>query len=201
MSDDGNKMDRKKTKPVGANHRSENPASLNNLRDPWPPGTSGNPAGRKAAGLSVREWMNTLATKTRAEVLEITKDSTAPVAKLMAARNWLDGTCEDRAKSGVPISASVSEMICDQTAGRPAQAIELSASIVGSGENALGFDFQTYATLFRERRAKMVSASLPQPPRRSNGEGGQGNGVATDTPAATPDLRLSPTFVEGMRDE
>ncbi len=34
-----------------------NPA---NLRPPWPPGVSGNPKGRRTAGASVREWVNSL---------------------------------------------------------------------------------------------------------------------------------------------
>jgi len=61
-----------------------NPKSLANLT-PYKPGQSGNPAGRKTAGASIREWMNSLVNQPIEKVEAIANDKSLPVAKRAAA--------------------------------------------------------------------------------------------------------------------
>jgi hypothetical protein len=62
-----------------------------NLKPPWKPGESGNPAGRKTAGASVREWMNSFAEAelTPAQLRAISLDESMPATKIAAAQRML----------------------------------------------------------------------------------------------------------------
>ena len=55
----------------------------------WKPGESGNPEGRKSAGASIREWLNTIENYPKNEVEKIAGDESEPVSKRAAARLWL----------------------------------------------------------------------------------------------------------------
>jgi hypothetical protein len=92
----------------------------------WKPGQSGNPSGRpKAAGSSIREWLNIMADWTTNDLQEVLDDPNASSAKATAARMWRDARSVERTKSGIPIAGPEAERICDQTAGKPKQALEL----------------------------------------------------------------------------
>jgi hypothetical protein len=96
----------------------------------WKPGQSGNPAGRpKAAGSSIREWLNIMTDWSTRELQAVLDDPEAPSAKATAARMWKHARSDERTKSGLPIAGPEAERICDQTAGKPRQAIELSRPV------------------------------------------------------------------------
>ena len=66
----------------------------------WKPGQSGNPAGRKSAGLSIREEINALSMRklTRAELRKIAKDRNEGCTRVIAAQRLLKAMeCEDLA--------------------------------------------------------------------------------------------------------
>jgi hypothetical protein len=92
-------------------------------KDQFPPGVSGNPAGRPPAGASFKEWLNVMADYKRNELLAVMADAKAPAAKLAAARTWLGATSRDRNSAGVPIAGADVDRICDRTIGRPTQEI------------------------------------------------------------------------------
>ena len=62
--------------------------SLPVLRKPgtWPPGVSGNPAGRKTAGAYIKEWINILANCEISELRKLAHDQSIPAAKQIAAQ-------------------------------------------------------------------------------------------------------------------
>lgn len=90
----------------------------------FPPGVSGNPAGRKAAGASVRDWWNIMEDWTLAKIAEVLTDPTSPAAKVAAARTWIDASSTDRNAAGSPIAGAEIDRICDRTDGKPTQRIE-----------------------------------------------------------------------------
>ena len=90
----------------------------------FPPGVSGNPAGRPAAGAVVREWYNAMASYSPEDLRAVMADPAAPAAKLAAARVWLDAISSDRNAVNVPIAGAEIDRICDRTDGKPTQRIE-----------------------------------------------------------------------------
>ena len=100
------------------------PNSLANLK-PFPPGVSGNPAGRPKAGAVIAEWMDAMAAYTPEQLREVMGDPSAPAAKVAAARTWLDGISSDRNAAGSPIAGAEVDRICDRTDGKPQQRVEL----------------------------------------------------------------------------
>jgi hypothetical protein len=123
------------------------------------PGQIANPDGRpKNAGLSVREWYNALATCTRAEWEAIAKDRNATGARKAAARRWID---TDDAKHR-QLAGSALDAICEQTAGKPVQPIELSGPDGGPIQSQVSFDFSGFAAMFA-LQANDAPRALPQP--------------------------------------
>lgn len=96
-----------------------NPKSLENLRPPWTPETAPRSRGRKNAGLSVNEWRNELADKTRAEIVAVRDDASAPAAKVMAAVEAL--AAMDGGDKAI-------ERVCDYTNGKPKQSVDVNTS-------------------------------------------------------------------------
>lgn len=84
----------------------------------WKPGQSGNPAGRKSAGASIKEWINVLSEKTAEEVRDVLTDPLAPTAKVMAARMVLSATVEDVRDATVKV--------IEYTDGKPQQAVDIT---------------------------------------------------------------------------
>ena len=78
----------------------------------WPPGVSGNPAGRQPAGLSVAEWWNQMQEWTLPELQKVADDPNMPAAKAAAAHQWI------AARGG---AGGALDRICDRTNGRPTQ--------------------------------------------------------------------------------
>ena len=97
------------------------PNSLANLRS-WEPGQSGNPAGRKPAGLSLLEWINVMHTKTEADVQKIADDESEPVVKRVAAKAWL-GALSSGWFKGKREGADDLDRILDRTIGKPVQSM------------------------------------------------------------------------------
>ena len=129
------------------------------------PGQIANPDGRpKNAGLSVREWYNALATCTRAEWEAIAKDRNATGARKAAARRWID---TDDAKHR-QLAGSALDAICEQTAGKPVQPIELSGPDGGPIQSQVSFDFSGFAAMFalqaREETTQQIHAPIAQHP-------------------------------------
>ena len=85
----------------------------------FPPGVSGNPAGRASnAGTSIREWFNTMKSFTRKQVEAITNNPGESVERVAAAQKWLVACADGK--------SDVLREICDRTAGRPAQTLEMN---------------------------------------------------------------------------
>lgn len=81
----------------------------------FPPGVSGNPAGRpKNAGSSILEWVNALAESTMAQVKQALDDETAPMAKRIAAGRVLCAVAE----------GEDFDRLCDRTLGKPVQGVK-----------------------------------------------------------------------------
>lgn len=88
----------------------------------WKPGQSGNPSGKpQPAGLTIRSWLNWLADKSEEYLEDVSEDRTEPTSKRIAAKQLLDALGTKRIVAGTSV-----DRVCDQTAGKPVQAIELS---------------------------------------------------------------------------
>ena len=160
------------------------------------PGKSGNPAGRPAnAGLSVREWHNALAGSTQAELRRVVDDPACPAHKRAAGINWLHATTEGTSKSGTPLAESALELICDQTAGKAVQPIELSAD-VGIAKSGVAFDFSGFAAMFalQAREAGAIIDSSESGPKQFEGarqtDASENRGVLPE-PAPAPPARAN----------
>ena len=55
----------------------------------WKPGQSGNPGGSRTAGAWIKEWYNAMASWDEKKLRAVLKDTSAPVAKVTAAQEWL----------------------------------------------------------------------------------------------------------------
>ena len=109
-----------------------------NLR-PFKPGQSGNPAGSRSAGRSVREHLNQLAAATAAEVAAVLADDAAPVARRAAAAAWFQATSTEVTTGGMPVSGPALDRIVNHTAGRPA----VSAGDGGGDPPGIVIEFTT----------------------------------------------------------
>ncbi len=93
----------------------------------WKPGQSGNPSGRKCAGLTLKEWFNQMADWSKAQLRATFDDPEASVAKISAARCWLHASSEMTTNSGSPIAGPEVDRILDRTIGKPTQAVDLTS--------------------------------------------------------------------------
>ena len=84
----------------------------------WKPGQSGNPRGRKAAGLSVKEWFNVMATWDRDQLQKVVDDKKESIERVSAARTWLT--------AGVEGAEDALREILDRTAGKPASSLNVN---------------------------------------------------------------------------
>lgn len=126
---------------VGDDHYTSEAArarSLANLR-PWQPGQSGNPAGRPAAGASLREYLNELDVvdadgKPRysdADLKQMVDDQTVQRSKRRAAAIWLrSGKRGFHEKSGRTYAGEDLDRIADRTEGLPIKRVEMSVETV-----------------------------------------------------------------------
>lgn len=108
--------------------------ALSNLQAPFPPGVSGNPAGRPAAGAVVKEWFNVMAEWSKADLEQARDAADSPAAKVAAARSWLDAMSKEKTSGGQPVAGNDLDRIIDYTHGRPAQTVNHA--------NADGKDFK-----------------------------------------------------------
>ena len=97
--------------------RGMNPNSLRNLK-PCRPGEVRNPAGRKASGAVVADWLNAFALRTLGALAKILADPKATTAQVAAARIWLlasagDGESLDR--------------IFDRTVGKAKASVDMTS--------------------------------------------------------------------------
>mgnify|MGYP006401231171 FL=1 len=97
------------------NHGGYNP----NSQEHWfPPGTSGNPSGRKKGTVYVAEWMKMLSESKRRELEAIAVDEDASVSKRLAATTYLTGlTVDVRPRDRLEAVREV----CDRTTGKAPQ--------------------------------------------------------------------------------
>ena len=134
-------MAKKPTKPTGKGKKpTQSPAkqaipgagkggNVPPVASRWPPGVSGNPAGRPPAmGSTIREWWNTMQTWTRAEVAGVMRDPTAPMAQVYAARNMIHATSLDLNNAGQPIATADMLAAIEHTAGKAVQAMTLRST-------------------------------------------------------------------------
>lgn len=80
-------------------------------------GQSGNPKGRPPAGLSIREWLNTMQDWSVAEIQKLIRDPKATVAQKSAARIWIAAA----SKGGTDF-----DRIMDRTEGKAKQVVDLT---------------------------------------------------------------------------
>ena len=80
-------MAKSNDKPKGAGRNGNVPPPEHR----WPPGVSGNPAGRSSAGKSTQQWVNLLDEQCvpRSELVKIRDDPAAPPTKVAAAERLL----------------------------------------------------------------------------------------------------------------
>lgn len=83
---------------------------------PFPPGVSGNPNGRPNAGAAVADWYNQMEGWTLSQIAAVIADPESSNAKVAAAQQW------QQARDGSGLSV---DRICDRTAGRPKQSMEM----------------------------------------------------------------------------
>ena len=92
------------------------------------PGVSGNPAGRRPAGLSIREWANLLTDAPIEQLKAIDANpEPEPWSKVIAARWLLRSGTNDLSKGGWPLADKPLAELFDRTTGRPAQQVEIKA--------------------------------------------------------------------------
>ena len=99
------------------------PSQLANLRSPWHPGQSGNPNGRPQGVTYPTEWMRGMAGMTAEAMRKIKDDPGEPVSRRIAAGMYLDALDGDTARTRKDATSE----ICDRTAGRPAQSVQVIA--------------------------------------------------------------------------
>lgn len=130
--------------------------ALANLMPPMKPGETRNPRGRPSAGLSIREWMNQMQDWSSARLDAVMKNDDAPACQRAAARCWLDAMTRAYTSSGAPVAGSDLDRLCEQTAGKATQPVELT----GPGGEPLAvkhdFDFDRYSGLYRR-----ISGGIP----------------------------------------
>jgi hypothetical protein len=115
------------------------------------PGQSGNPAGRPPAGLSIREWYNTMAEWTVSDITAVLEDGDAPASKIIAAKQVLDACSNVVLESGMPIRGQATDRICDRTHGKPKQAVELTGADGGPVQTeSHTFDHAKFAAIRRD---------------------------------------------------
>ena len=115
--------------------------SLDNLI-PIKPGTSGNPAGRPAAGLTLKELVNEMQGWPKEKLRAIMKDPSASVARKAAARVWLHAGSARMNSAGMPIAGADFDRICDRTIGKPMQSVEHSGQDGADIKIAIGVKVQ-----------------------------------------------------------
>jgi hypothetical protein len=100
------------------------PNSLANLRpQPWQPGESGNPEGRKTAGAYIREHINSLIARelTDEQLRKIAKDKKESVGKRAAAKRLLAMIKSDSVKDR---TQEATAFVVHESDGNPTQRTE-----------------------------------------------------------------------------
>lgn len=105
----------------------------------WKPGQSGNPAGRKALGASVNEFMNSLEDATEADLRKIIDDPESGAKKVIAARRvlsamqdssmWREKDDEMYRVGDTPGPGMDFDRIMDRTVGKPKQAVAVEGEM------------------------------------------------------------------------
>ena len=90
---------------------------LANLRPPWQPGETPNPAGRPAAGLAVIEAMNLMGGWSEEQIREVADDDDALAAKRTAACRWLAAIDSGNERD----ARDAAVFVCNYSVGRPHQ--------------------------------------------------------------------------------
>jgi len=89
----------------------------------WKPGQSGNPAGRKAFGAYVAEWMNVMAQWPLDQLDDVIDDPDQPSAKVAAAQRVKS------ARQDGKLAGDDFDRCCDRTVGRPSGLVEVSGTV------------------------------------------------------------------------
>ena len=113
----------------------------------WKAGQSGNRRGRPAAGLSIKEWFNVMATWNRDQLQAVVDDPKESIERVSAARSWLT--------AGIEGAADALREICDRTSGRPIATMELNVADPWNNEPNIIISPETIA--LQHRLAKQLA--------------------------------------------
>ena len=128
----------------------------------WKPGQSGNPNGRKAAGVSIADWFSAMSDSkqwTPAKLKAVlAKDSDASPAKRAAARQWLT-TFEGKTDTAAGQSV---DRICDRTTGKPVAYSVAQVNVVAQvDESSLAALSEAELAVLMAFRERVAQAALP----------------------------------------
>ena len=139
---------------------------------PTAPGEVRNPHGRPSAGLSLIEWINTMAEKSRTEVEGIREDEEQPVVKRAAARVWLDAISGERNKAGSPIAGPELDRILDHTQGKARQSLDVTTDGKPLESRPVLVVPQTLSESEWEQTAKQLATGAEENPEPSEATAG-----------------------------
>lgn len=139
--------------------------SLANLIPAKPGEVRNKNGGHRAAGASVKEWINVMQEWTAAEVAAVLEDGDAPMNKRAAARVWLDAASKDKNAAGMPVAGADLDRIMDRTVGKPTQAVELTGRDGGpiATETKPKFDYDAFRQALSDSRRVRAAGGLPAP--------------------------------------
>lgn len=114
--------------PVPEKHAGFQPGNEHGTATRFKPGESGNPAGRRPAGMSVREWVNQMTDRPVEQLRAIdAAPDPHPWSKVIAARWLLRSGSNDLSKGGFPIAEKSLAELFDRTVGKAPQQVEIKA--------------------------------------------------------------------------
>lgn len=98
----------------------------------------------------MKEWVNVMQGWSAEQLQKVVDDAKETVVRQAAARVWIHAASTGMNASGMPIAGPDFDRICDQTVGRPKQAVELTGA---EGDNlkidvSHKFDYARYQSEF-----------------------------------------------------
>ena len=103
------------------------------IKGRWKPGESGNPAGRKSIGASIRDWMTTLDGTEHAELERLAKSRKEPISKILAAQALLRAATSADVADFDDVIAGKMTLKDAQAKGLPTKAIKRAKANAAGG--------------------------------------------------------------------